>query len=138
MAEVRETQQNLETNELQLDASDTKPSICEFTGIHTDVPEFPKDAFLVLQPTTFGLAQESTEPWRIGNTFIDFLNSAEIDATLLKVSPLKFSVSARTFLEGKMVRVKARIYKDDGVYLLELQQNTGCPVIFNKVYRKLL
>merc|ERR1740129_545547 len=136
MAEVRETQQNPETKELKLDASDTKTSICEFTD--TDVPEFPKDAFLVLQPTTFRLAQESTEPWLIGNSFIEFLNSHDIDATLLKVRPSKFSVSANIFLEGKMVRVKARIYRDDGVYLFELQQNTGCPVIFNKVYRKVL
>merc|ERR1740129_763133 len=109
--------------EPELDASDTKCIMGEFNDTHADVPEFPRDSFLVLQPTTFRLEQESTEPWLIGNTFIEFLNSDEIDATLLKVTPSKFSVSANIFLEGKMVRVKARIYRDDGVYLFELQQN---------------
>lgn len=103
-------------------------------------PKVPQDSFFVFAPTTIRIVCDNDKgsPSGIGNAIIEFFEN-EVESTILKIRPEKFWVSANVFVEGRMVRVKARIYKEDkGKYALEFQRRTGCAVIFTQLYKKVL
>lgn len=102
------------------------------------VPRAPTDDLAALASTTIRVCA-SGSPHTVGNTFLTFLGSGDIDAAVLKVRPEKYWVSASIKLEDSTVRVKARIYEDaEGHYLLELQRREGCAVKFATFYNMVL
>lgn len=100
-------------------------------------PPVPQHAFFVHAATTVRLQLPSGgEPHKIGNTLLRFFEEA-VQATLVKVRPVKFWVSADVGIDGTTVRVKARTYSaGDGSYLLEVQRRHGCTVIFSRIYKE--
>lgn len=99
-------------------------------------PAPPSSQHFHFEPTTLSL--EGALPHEIANRVLTFLRS-QVISSITKVRPVKYTISADVFQDGKTCALKVRVYHVSDApsrYSVEFQRRSGCAIAFNSVYQR--
>jgi hypothetical protein len=102
---------------------------------HHVPPNPPSSQLFAFTPTTLFL--EGCGPQQIGKSVVDFLTS-QVVASVTKVKPEKYSITAEVFVEAVSCTIKVRVYKHEGRYAVEVQRRSGDAFVLESTYRLLV